>query len=238
MAWLSRRDRRPEIMDQPDLDPERHHHALNALRRINRLSASAATLFGPLRELHEELGTDKLRVLDVASGGGDVAVRLWRHAAKAGLDWRIAGCDVSPVAVEHAREYAFREEASVHFFALDALRQPIEGHYDAVVCSLFLHHLDEDDAAALLGAMARVGESGPRLVLINDLDRSLVGLWAAYVGSRLLTTSTVVHTDGPLSVRAAFTPAEAIALAERAGLSSATVRRCWPWRWLLTWRRP
>jgi SAM-dependent methyltransferase len=237
MAWLSRRDRRPEVMDQPDLDPGRHHHALNALRRINRLSASAATLFGPLRKLHDELGTDKLRVLDVASGGGDVAVRLWRRAAEAGLDWRIAGCDVSPVAVEHAREHAFLSEAPVHFFDLDALRQPIEGHYDAVVCSLFLHHLDEDDAAALLGVMARVGEAGPRLILINDLDRSLVGLWAAYVASRLLTSSTVVHTDGPLSVRAAFTPAEALALAERSGLAGATVRRCWPWRWLLTWRR-
>jgi SAM-dependent methyltransferase len=238
MAWLSRRDRRPEVMDQPDLDPDRHRQALNALRRINVLSACAATLYGPLRQLQADLGAAKLRVLDVASGGGDVAVRLWRRAAEAGLDWRVAGCDVSPVAVGHAREYAFREAAPVHFFQLDALRQPIEGAYDAVVCSLFLHHLDDDDAVALLRAMARVNDDGSRLVLVNDLDRSLVGLWAAYVGSRLLTTSTVVHTDGPLSVRAAFTPAEAVELARRAGLANATVRRCWPWRWQLTWRRP
>jgi 2-polyprenyl-3-methyl-5-hydroxy-6-metoxy-1,4-benzoquinol methylase len=233
MAWLSRRDRRPEVMDQPDLDPARHRHALNALRRINRLSASAGTLFSPLVKLQAGLGTARLRVLDVASGGGDVAVRLWKRAAEAGLDWRIAGLDVSPVAVEHAREHALEEGAPVHFYAHDALRQPIEGDYDAVVCSLFLHHLDDDDAVALLRAMARAGGDGPRLILVNDLDRTLLGLWAAIVVGRLLTTSDVVHTDGPRSVRGAFTPPEALAL-----VAGASVRRRWPWRWLLTWCRP
>ena len=54
-------------------------------------------------------------------------------------------------------------------------------------------------------------------------------------GSRLLTRSPIVHVDGPLSVRAAFTVAEARQLAERAGLSGATIRRHWPQRFLLSW---
>ncbi|MFO0844217.1 MAG: methyltransferase domain-containing protein [Gemmataceae bacterium] len=213
MVWLSRRDRRPEVMDQPGLDPARHRQALAALRRINRLSRSAAALFGPLAGLHADLATAKLRVLDVASGGGDVAVRLWKRAARAGLDWRVTGIDVSPVAVEHARRHALGEGAPVRFTTLDALRQPIEGDFDAVVCSLFLHHLDEDDAVALLQVLARVGEGGPRLVLVHDLDRSLLGLWAAVAVGRLLTTSPVVRTDGPRSVR-----------------PPSRLPRCWPWR--------
>lgn len=238
MAWLHCRDRQPEVMDQPGLDTQCHRHALTALGRINLLSASASTFFGPLRRLQAELQAPKLRILDVASGGGDVAVRLWNRAAERGLDWRIAGCDISPVAVEHAREHAVKEQAAVHFFVHDLLRKPIVGDYDAVVCSLFLHHLDEDDAVGLLRAMRLVRQAGPDLILVNDLNRSLIGLAVAYVGSRLLTTSRVVQIDGPLSVRAAFTPAEALALASRAGLEGATVRRCWPWRWLLAWRRP
>jgi hypothetical protein len=74
-------------------------------------------------------------------------------------------------------------------------------------------------------------------VLVNDLRRSRIGLALAHVVTRLLTTSSVVHTDGPLSVRAAFTTQEALALAERAGLTGPTVRRIWPFRWLLTWKR-
>jgi hypothetical protein len=46
----------------------------------------------------------------------------------------------------------------------------------------------------------------------------------------------VARVDGPLSVRAARTPAEYRALAARAGLPQASVRRVWPERVLLEWR--
>jgi SAM-dependent methyltransferase len=225
-------------MDRPDLPADRHAHALTGLARINFLSRSSGILFAPLVAWQRRLGLPRLRILDVASGGGDVAVRLWQRAARAGLDWHIAGCDISPVAVEQARARASRAGAPVQFFVHDALAGPFPGTCDAVTCSLFLHHLDEGPAVALLRAMANLPEGGPALVLVNDLDRSLRGLLLAHLATRLLTTSAVVHTDGPLSVRAAFTPAEALALAEQAGLHGATVRRRWPCRWLLSWSRP
>jgi hypothetical protein len=58
------------------------------------------------------------------------------------------------------------------------------------------------------------------------------------VATRLLTTSYVVHNDGPLSVEAAWTMAEAQRLAEEAGLPGARISWRWPFRFLLTWRRP
>ena len=78
---------------------------------------------------------------------------------------------------------------------------------------------------------------GPSLVLINDLDRSLGGLLLARAATRLLSASSVVHTDGPRSVEGAFTRDEARGLAERAGLAGVTLQRRWPCRWLLSWRR-
>jgi hypothetical protein len=59
----------------------------------------------------------------------------------------------------------------------------------------------------------------------------------AHVAGRILTTSDVVHVDGPRSVEGAFTMEEARALAERAGLHGATVRWRWPFRYLLKWDR-
>ena len=76
------------------------------------------------------------------------------------------------------------------------------------------------------------------MVLVNDLIRGWPGYLLAKVGGQLLTRSPVVHTDGPLSVQAAFTRAELKTLAEQAGLHGATVSWRWPWRMLLTWRRP
>ncbi len=240
MTLLGRR-RRPEIMDQPDLAPVEHHRALGGLARVNLVSGSARILWPPLAALGRELATSRLRVLDLGTGAGDVPVRLWQKAARAGLDWQIEGWDVSPVAIEHARRRAEAAGARVEFAVRDALHgPPLEG-YDAVVCSLFLHHQDDEQACALLRRMAGLPASSPgraRLVLVNDLVRGLPGLVLAHLGVRLLTGSPVVHVDGPRSVEAAFTPAEARALAERAGLHGATVRRRWPCRFLLSWRRP
>jgi hypothetical protein len=92
--------------------------------------------------------------------------------------------------------------------------------------------LHETDAERLLRNMAAAAR---RAVLVDDLLRSRTGYLLAWLGSRLFTTSPIVHTDGPLSVRAAFSVDEARALAERAGLTGAQFHRHWPQRFLLSW---
>jgi SAM-dependent methyltransferase len=194
MGGLARR-LRPEEMDQPGLSPARHVAALRGLARINFFSRADAILWPPLAERARRHGP--LRVLDVACGGGDVPLRLSRRARQAGLDLRLEGCDLSPVAVDFARRQAQRAGAEVRFFVHDALGGPPLPDCDAVVCSLFLHHLDDGQAIALLRRMAQAAR---RLVLVNDLLRSRAGLALAYVATRLLTLSPIVHTDGPRSV--------------------------------------
>ena len=65
---------------------------------------------------------------------------------------------------------------------------------------------------------------------------SKIGLVAT--ACRVLSRSPVVHFDGPASVRAAYTLAELRSLADRAGLTGATVRPVFLCRMLLTWSRP
>ena len=88
------------------------------------------------------------------------------------------GCDISPVALEDARQRAAAAGAAIRFFEYDALNGPTLSGYDAVVCSLFLHHLDEPDAVQLLRRMA---DTASQLVLVNDLERGWLGLLAAHV---------------------------------------------------------
>ena len=233
MAFLERRFRQPEIMDQPGLDPELHRHALRGLARINFVSGSVRILWKPLREfLRAKGGT--VRVLDVGSGAGDVCIELWRRARRAGLPLEIDGCDVSPTALAFARNAGAEQQADVRFFEHDALRGDLPNGYDVVLSSLFLHHLDEPDAVGLL---ARMKQATSSMILINDLRRCRGGYLLAYFGTRLLSRSTVTHVDGPLSVEAAFTVSEAASLAEKAGLVGATVSKRWPCRYLLAWKR-
>jgi SAM-dependent methyltransferase len=234
-AGLAERHRRSEIMDGPGLDPAEHARALRGLGRINWISRSASILWPPIARLAASEPGRPIRVLDLASGGGDVPIALARLASSSRLKIDVEGSDASPEAVRFATTQAEAHGSPVRLRVLDALRDPIPAGFDVISCSLFLHHLDHADAARLLRAMA---DAAARLVLVNDLARTRVGYLLAWLGCRLLSRSPVVHHDGPVSVAAAFTPDEALRLARESGLDVATVSPRWPQRFLLAWSRP
>lgn len=222
---------RPELMDTPGLDPHRHAQALRALARVNRLSRTSSRVWAFLHRVRRS--SDRpLRVLDVACGGGEVAVALARRARRAGVALEMHGCDVSAFAVDYARERAMEARVEASFFALDVLDGPLPGGYDLVCSSLFLHHLADEDAVRLLERMASAG----RAVLVQDLVRSRVGYALAWMVLRVVSRSPVAHADGPRSVEGAFTVQEARDLARRAGLVGAVVGRCWPRRFQVRWK--
>jgi SAM-dependent methyltransferase len=233
---LSCRDRRPEVMDQPGLDERLHHQALEGLRRGNLVSNTSRVLWGGLEAAGVISGNRPVRVLDVACGGGDVVLGLAQIAKRRGIAFDAHGCDLSELAIGHAQAAAERAGiGSAKFFRLNALEDPIPTDYDAIYSTLFLHHLAEADGVKLLKRMAAATR---QVVMIDDLVRTRLGFFLVWAGCYLLTTSPVVHTDGPLSVRAALSLDEARALAEQAGLQGAKFRRHWPERFLMTWRKP
>lgn len=231
---IAQRDRRPELMDDPALDEHCHERALRGLTRINRFSGSVRMIWQPIRALARRNGAPPLRILDVATGAGDLPVGLWRCARRTGLPLTIDACDVSPRALTYARQAATRGAAEIRFFRLDALSDEIPPGYDVIVSSLFLHHLDDDQARHLL---RRMTDAARQMVLVNDLRRCRRGLLLAYVAPRVLCRSAVVHHDAVLSVRAAYALAEVRALAQSARLDGIHVAPRWPCRFLLTWTR-
>lgn len=235
MPWsgLCQRALQPEIMDQPDLDPQLHAKALRALALVNRLSASAAMFERPIRELARRVGTP-LTILDLACGGGDVTIALGRRLKRHGVLVRIVGIDKSATAIEMARRRAARAGSDAEFAVASALERQDEETFDVVITSLFMHHLNHADALRLL---ERMQATARHLVLVNDLARSRFGWLLAVVVSHLITRSPVVHVDGPRSVEGAFSVGEARQLAAEAGLRGAAVGRRWPCRFLLSWTR-
>lgn len=229
---LDHRARIPELMDDPGLDPAEHRAALAGLTRVNRLSFSADVLWPAVAKLARRNPGRTLRVLDIATGNGDVPLGLWKKARRHAVRLEVTGCDISPTAIRSAMETAAGTD--IRFFTHDVIRDPLPAGYDVVTCSLFLHHLSEEDALTVL---RRMRDAAGELVLVNDLERSRFGFVLAWAGTRVLSRSPVVRYDGPASVRSAFSPREALTLANRAGLTGASVGRRWPCRFLLQWRR-
>ena len=232
--WLSERVCEPEVMDDPALDRQRHFAALRGLARLNGLSASASIVWKPIAQLARQLKVDRLRVLDVATGAGDLPLALWRKARRANLQLDLHGVDISPQALEFARQRAEAEGAAIEFSQHDVFNTELPRGFDVVISSLFFHHLDNRQAATLLRGMA---DAANHLVLVNDLRRSVGGWMLAHAAARLFTASDVVQTDAPLSVKAALTMNEMRELAAGVGLEGATVKRRWPCRFLLAWTR-
>lgn len=224
---LSRRHRTSEILDDPGLAPKRRDAALNGLRRINRLSRSAAIVWREIEPLTRGKPGQTFDLLDIASGGGDVPIAIWKRARNAGVSLNVVGCDISERAVEFARESASRAKAPVQFEVRDVLSTSWERQFDFVTTSLFLHHLSDDEAVKLLTIMAKLAK---RAVIINDLRRGRWGYWLAWFGVRVLSRSDIVHFDGPVSVEAAFTVKEIRKLAMAAGQEGAVIQRRWPAR--------
>jgi len=231
-AMLAERQLEPEEMDDPAIATERLRGALTGLRRLNFVSNSVRIVWRPIRQLARELNTDRLRILDIATGAGDVPIALWRRAKRAGLTIEILGIDFSLRSVEFARQQAAKIAAPIEFECRNALTDELPTDFDVVMCSLFLHHLTSEDAITLLRRMAAAAR---RLVLVSDLRRGAYGLTLAYTASRLLTRCEVVHVDAVKSVRAAFTQNELAQMALAAGLHGAKVHRRWPARMLLTY---
>ena len=230
---LKHRELVGELMDDPMLPERDHALALRGLQRINAVSRTATTFFHQLLQLMGDDPSRPRRVLDVACGDGDTTVLLSKLARKHGLPWQVSGCDLSERAVSYAKTKANRQSIDTTFFQADALRDLDLQGYDAVVNSLFLHHLNDEQVAMFLRRLRDA-----RHVVISDLIRSKRAYAVTWLGVRLLSRSHVVHIDGPLSVRAALTKGEMREAVNQAGLVGATVQSAWPMRQLVVWSRP
>jgi len=228
-----------ELMDAPDLAEEPHRRALSGLRRVNWWSRTGSVVARGILQAVAISGFEMgrpLTILDLACGGGDVTRDVGRALLSRGVDVRMEGWDRSATAIQFAADSLLGTPLAdkLVFRQRDVWDLGSESQFDIVMCTLFLHHLTRAEAVQVL---TRMHAAARRLVLVDDLRRSQLGYQLARLGCHLLSRSQIVHVDGPLSVRAAFTEAEICELSREAGLKEPELKRHWPERFLACWKR-
>lgn len=197
---LSRRETElPELMDDPDCDLDRLRLTYARFRYVNRVVAGWRQVYR--RRIRPLLDADRpTTVLDIGSGGADVARSLARWARHDGLRLDVTAVDPDERAFAYAveqpatRGVTLRRATSSELVAEGAV-------FDIVVSNHVLHHLDQTDLRRLLSDSKRLAR---RLVVHNDIARSRLAYVAYAVASRPVAGRSFVRIDGLRSIRRSY----------------------------------
>lgn len=213
----------PEMMDRTGIDADLLAGDLGNLRTINNW-------FGGLRAVRRCVAPlidgvvqgARIEVLDLATGSADCAVELAKRMRRLGRSVGITAVDKNPFMIETARKMA-ANFPEITIDEMDILSLPFpDRSFDIVLCSSAIHHFSRRDAVHILFEMNRIARVG---FVVNDLDRSRFGAWAAWLYGHLATTNPITRHDSYASVLRAFTVSELTAMSREAGLHSFVVKR-------------
>ena len=224
-----------ELLDGP-LDEPTLRGNLRDLRRVNRWLGGADLSWRAVNNVLQSIPPPKtVRLLDIGTGGGEIPVELALRARRASRRMEIVATEIRPEIVSVAAETTRGVAEVVARLAESDLSTEETSSFDIVHASLVIHHLDPDEAGALLAAMARVTRS---VVLVNDLERGWLWWIGAWLVSHVFTANRYTRHDAPLSVRRAYTADELSRMARAVGLREVTRRSSTPpYRYVLTFVR-
>jgi SAM-dependent methyltransferase len=199
------------MMDRPQPVSAELERDLQRLRQLNRWFGSYRLVLKFMRRWIKPGA--RLRVVDLATGSGDIPRLLVDFARNIGAHIELDAVDRQSATLQIARKLS-AGYPEISFHEADILGWHCAQDYDIALCSLVLHHFGDADAVSVL---RRCRELSKRFVLVSDLRRGFL----LRVGVHLLTAAIfrepMTRFDARLSAQRAFSFPEMRQLAIRAG---------------------
>lgn len=220
-----------EYIDTGDYTAAEYEGCIGELQLVNRWMGDAHTLKATLLREIESQSLTSFSILDIGAGSGELlrVAAAWarqtnRHMSAVGLELNERSAESILEESEH-----FGEISSVRG---DALKLPFaEAQFDYVICSLFTHHLLNDQVVQVLREMSRVAK---RRIFVIDLHRHPVAYFLYTTLGKIVLHNRLLRHDGALSILRSFKSDELLELAQRAELRDIRVERHFPYRLVLS----
>lgn len=222
-----------ERIDTGDYTAEEYNRFLSDIRLVNRFAGDNLALRKTLINEVEDNNLKEFSVLDVGAGSGELLRTIAKAARKQNRKATLYGLELNERSAESIIEES-QEYDEINAIRGDALRLPFaDNSLDYVISSLFTHHLKDEQIIESLKEMSRISK---RRIIVIDLHRHPFA-YAAYkafcVGFRI---SRLVREDGSLSILRGFKVDELNRLAKKADLQKIEIRKCFPYRLVLSGR--
>lgn len=228
---FKQRSHRLEYIDTGNYTAAEYEDCISELQFVNRWMGDAHSLKATLLREIESQSLTSFSILDIGAGSGELlrvaatwARQTHRHLSAVGLELNES---MAESMLEESEQ--FDEISSVRG---DALKLPFaDAEFDYVMCSLFTHHLLDEQVVEVLREMSRVAR---RRIFVIDLHRHPVAYFFYTTLGKLVLHNRLVRHDGALSILRGFKSDELLALARRADLQDISVERHFPYRLVLS----
>jgi ubiquinone/menaquinone biosynthesis C-methylase UbiE len=223
MSWLDEWLKLPRVPEPEVMDDSGEVEAYSSAAAQAYLNTIDDTFVDHAARLVNVRAPCTGRALDVGCGPGQIVLKLAQRLP----DWHFTGVDRSPNMVRQA--LAARDEIArrvgndlasrVEFSIADGCNLPFpDGSFDLVVCNSVLHHLEQP--GRLFTEITRLASSDGA-ILLRDLQRPSRLKYPVHVCWHGRHYSGLMYKLYCDSVRAAYTPAELVALLRASPLRDA-----------------
>lgn len=227
----SHRSDQLEIMDDLQCSGEVVHQTLRELDFINRwLGGNDVTRNALKKVLLSRQQSEKLTIVDLGCGSGEMLKLILKDAEKAGRDVELIGIDANPHIIEFASIHC-KGISQISFRAIDIFSEEFKKmDFDIVVATLFTHHFNKQDLAKLFDQLKKKARVA---IVVNDLHRHVLAYHSIRLLTKFFSKSAMVKYDAPLSVARAFQKKDWIEILSKAGIMDFRLKWKWAFRWQL-----
>ena len=201
--WIdtTHRSKETEIMDDLDMTGELLIDSLDKIATINQWLGGKQVALSALKTLLKNHSEEKeLSIVDLGCGNGDILRKIAKFGRKRGLKFQLLGIDANQATIDYAIKLS-KDYPEIKYLKQDVLSEEFRHQkYDIALCTLFLHHFEDEIALNLIQSILKNTGIG---LIVNDLHRHPI----AYYLFKLLTLFTknkMMKDDGLLSILKGF----------------------------------
>ncbi len=221
------RSKAPEIMDDFSMEGPVLRDALDKIAAINRfLGGNKLTLDGVSELLDHCMADDLVTIVDFGCGNGDM-LRAIADSYKT-YRLRLIGIDANAFAIEHAKQLS--ADYQIEYLCDDFLKHFYDLHYDIGLCTLTLHHFNDEEILSILSKMYDHAKCG---IVINDLHRTRSAYYLFEVVCKIFGLNRMSRHDGLTSILRGFKKDELVAYSDKLNFKKYKIR--WKWAFRYQW---